>query len=79
MPMWRLLLDEVVHLTKTAVRQPWPWVSVSLALVAAVVMVALDESTPGPALAIEWRMLVAIAAGIVTGLVVHRSRDRNNC
>lgn len=78
LPMWRLLLDEVVHLAKTAARQPWVWFVVSLALVAGVVLVVLDERTPGPALTIEWRMVVAIAAGIAAGFVVHRSRDRND-
>lgn len=78
LPMWRLLVDEVGHLAKTAVRQPWVWFLVSLALVAGVVMVVLDERTPGPALAIEWRMVVAIAAGIAAGFVVHWARDRND-
>lgn len=78
LPMWRLLLDEVVHLARTAVRPPWVWVLVCLVLVAGVVMVVLDERTPGPALTVEWRMVVAIAAGIAAGFVVHRSRDRND-
>lgn len=78
LPMWRLLRDEVVHLAKTAVRPPWAWVLIALALVAGVVMVALDESTPGPALTIGLRMVVATAAGIAAGVVVHRSRNLND-
>lgn len=72
LPLWRLLLDEVVYLVGRAVRPPWVWVWVSAGTVATVVMVAFADATPGPVIPFGWRAAAAVAAAAITGAAIRR-------
>lgn len=78
LPLWRLLLDEVVYLAKRSLRPPWLWAWTSAAVAVAGVMVALDESTPGPVLSLGWRLVAAAAAGSAVAVLVRRWPGRGN-
>ncbi len=66
LPLWRLLLDEIVLMVRRIGR--WKvWSVLGVAFVSFLaVEVALSSATPGPALAEIWRWLLAFALTVVT-------------
>lgn len=78
LPLWRLLIDEVVYLFKQAVRPPAVWAWTLAAMVALVVMVGLAEATPGPVVSIGWRAVAAVALAAMVAVVVRRWPHRRN-
>ena len=65
-PVWRLVLEEVALLARRVGR--WLVTAVAAATAATVlaVLIALSDRTPGPSVALGWRLLVACAAGCIT-------------
>ncbi len=78
LPLWRLLVDEVVYLAEQAVRPPWRWVWASAAVAIVAVMVGLAESTPGPVVSPGWRVAVAAVAASAVALLVRRWSGRDS-
>lgn len=77
-PLWRLLAEEIALLARRVGR--WRVTAVGLVVGACVlaVEVALSEATPGPAIAVPWRWLVAAVASLVavgTWAAVHALRS----
>lgn len=77
LPLWRLLLGEIVLLIKRVGR--WRFTVAALAAFGAFlfVEVALSSKTPGPALAEPWRWLAAACLTLVTVLgwaIMHAMR-----
>lgn len=76
LPVWRLLLDEIAFLSRRAVRRVRMWLPA--VAVAALVMVALADSTPGPVVPLGSRLVVAIVAALAVGASLWRWADGND-
>lgn len=71
-PLWRLLIDEAIYLASRALQPPILWVWLSSVAVAAIVMVAFAETTPGPVLSFGLRAGVAATAGLLVAAALRR-------
>jgi hypothetical protein len=79
LPIWRLIGGELVWAARQLAAQPW-MLAGSFAGFAATLGV-LSAAAPGPILAPPWRVLVAIAAGLLVAAGVRglwRSLDAGN-
>ncbi|MDP9021973.1 MAG: hypothetical protein M3N57_04575 [Actinomycetota bacterium] len=74
-PLWRLVLDEVAYLLRMSVRRRWLRVWLPAAVVVATVMVGLAEFTPGPVIAVEWRLVLTAVLVAVTAVVLWPRRN----
>jgi hypothetical protein len=62
-PMWRLIGGELVWAARRLVARPWVLVGLLVGFAAA--LGVLGAAAPGPSLDAPWRVLVAIAAGLL--------------
>ncbi len=77
-PMWRLLLDEIVLMARRIGASRVAAVALVAFVCILLVEVALSSATPGPALAEPWRWLVAAvltAVSVPVWAVVHGVRS----